>query len=94
MGLDDLMDATGNPSGDLGDTDRFRLLRHGQPPNSAALPRLFSDPAKLKFFFRTCQSIFRSRRELGSALNYLEAAAILTNPVYNDRKERYSISIK
>jgi hypothetical protein len=34
MRLDDLVDATGDLSDDLGETDRFRLLRHGRPPNS------------------------------------------------------------
>jgi hypothetical protein len=32
------MNAAGNLSGDLGETDRVRLLRHGHPPN--ALRRL------------------------------------------------------
>jgi hypothetical protein len=31
MGLEDLMDAVGNLSNDLGEADRFRLLCHGQP---------------------------------------------------------------
>jgi len=38
MGLEDLMNATGNLSGDLGETDRFRLLRHGQPSQSVPPP--------------------------------------------------------
>jgi hypothetical protein len=62
MPISYLMYAARKPGVDLGDIDRFRLFRHGQPPDASR--RFFHatlSPLQLTFFFRTGQSLFSVR---------------------------------
>jgi hypothetical protein len=52
------MDTAGQPGGDLVDVDRFRLFRHGQPPDSSASFPAALSLVQLTFFFRTRQPLF------------------------------------